>query len=239
MGLAGGLNLYQYGEGNPLSFIDPFGLCPQSPLQRVQDDLSSLFGNSPYDPYATYLSETPYSYQTPPLTAGQSQHYDNALLPAWWQNTAIGDRMTEGVVLDTLMAPGTAMAGGAISKAVSRITGSAAVANPVPSTLARAIPIEGKLPPTLGRAGNADVFVTAASDISGMNASQIATRLTIDPSPTGFYVIEFPTPSTGLATPILRNNPGFIGGGLTSGGAREFVIPNQPIPQGATIRIVR
>jgi hypothetical protein len=29
LGLQGGLNLYQYGEGNPMSFIDPFGLCAQ------------------------------------------------------------------------------------------------------------------------------------------------------------------------------------------------------------------
>jgi hypothetical protein len=27
-------------------------------------------------------------------------------------------------------------------------------------------------------------------------------------------------------SPILRNNPGFVGGGRTAGGAREFVIPN-------------
>lgn len=32
---------------------------------------------------------------------------------------------------------------------------------------------------------------------------------------------------------------GCVGGSLTAGGAREFVIPNQPIPQGATIRIVK
>ena len=29
-----------------------------------------------------------------------------------------------------------------------------------------------------------------------------------------------------LATPVFRNNPGFVGGGYIDGGAREFVIPN-------------
>jgi hypothetical protein len=105
------------------------------------------------------------------------------------------------------------------------------VANPVPSTMARVIP-EGIPATTLGRPGAADVFVTAADDIAGMNASQIANRLGIPQSPTGFRVFEFPTPQSGVASPVFRTDPGFIGGGLTSGGAREFVIPNGPIPRG-------
>ena len=106
------------------------------------------------------------------------------------------------------------------------------VANPLPSTMARVIP-EGIPATTLGRPGAADVFVTAADDIAGMNASQIANRLGIPQSPTGFRVFEFPTPQSGVASPVFRTDPGFIGGGLTSGGAREFVIPNGPIPPGA------
>jgi Novel toxin 10 len=53
-----------------------------------------------------------------------------------------------------------------------------------------------------------------------------------------YQVIEFPTPSSGLASPVNRLDPGFIGGGRTAGGAREFVLPNGPIPPGATIRTV-
>lgn len=110
------------------------------------------------------------------------------------------------------------------------------VANPVPSTLARVIP--GSVnPTTLGRAGASDVFVTAADDIAGMNAAQIQQRLAIQPSST-YQVIEFPTPSSGLASPVNRFDPGFIGGGRTAGGAREFVLPNGPIPPRATIRTV-
>lgn len=111
------------------------------------------------------------------------------------------------------------------------------IPNPVPTTLARVIP-EGIPATTLGRPGTADVFVTAAEDISGMNSAQIAQRLGIPQSSTGFKVIEFPTPQTGLASPVFRTEAGFVVGGRTAGGAREFVIPNQAIPTGATIRTV-
>ena len=110
------------------------------------------------------------------------------------------------------------------------------VANPVPSMMARVIP-EGIPATTLGRPGAADVFVTAADDIAGMNASQIANRLSIPQSSTGFKVFEFPTPQSGVASPVFRTDPGFIGGGRTAGGAREFVIPNGPIPSGSVRRV--
>jgi phage tail protein X len=71
-----------------------------------------------------------------------------------------------------------------------------------------------------------------------MNASQLSTRLTISESPV-FTVFEFPTPSTGVASPVFRTNPGFAGFGRTLGGAREFVIPNGPIPANATMRVVK
>lgn len=112
------------------------------------------------------------------------------------------------------------------------------IVNPVPSTMARVIH-EGVPATTLGRLGASDVFVTAADDIAGMSAAQIAERLTIPQSPTGFRVIEFPTPQSGVASPVFRTDPGFVGGGRTAGGAREFVIPNQPIPPGAVTRSVR
>ena len=62
-------------------------------------------------------------------------------------------------------------------------------------------------------------------------------RLGIPASDT-FTTIQFPTPAQGLASPVFRSNPGFIGGGVTSGGAPEFVIPNGPIPAGATTTIL-
>jgi RHS repeat-associated protein len=121
---------------------------------------------------------------------------------------------------------------------VSTIKGGSGVAsNPVPEIIARVIP-DGIPATTLGRPGVSDVYVTAAEDLAGLNATQIADRLTIPPSPTGFNVIELPTPTTGIASPVFRSDPGFIGGGRTAGGAREFVIENQRIPERARIRKV-
>ncbi|MHB1003976.1 MAG: polymorphic toxin type 10 domain-containing protein, partial [Thermoleophilia bacterium] len=111
------------------------------------------------------------------------------------------------------------------------------ISNPVPTRLARVIP-GNKTRTTLGRPGSDDVFVTAADDIAGMNAEEISKRLTIAKSDT-YTVIEFQTPSRGLASPINRSNPGFVGHGRTAGGAREFVIPNQTVPDDATVRIAR
>ena len=42
-----------------------------------------------------------------------------------------------------------------------------------------------------------------------------------------------------FASPILRSDPGFVGQGFTAGGAREFVLPNGPIPADAATRVVR
>ena len=119
--------------------------------------------------------------------------------------------------------------------------GSNGVANPVPSTLARVVPENPitRSSGTLGRPGADDVFVTAAEDIKGLNASQIAERLTIPNSPTGFRIIEFPTPRSGIASPVNRADPGFIGGGRTAGGAREFVVPNGAIPADSGSRVVK
>lgn len=83
------------------------------------------------------------------------------------------------------------------------------------------------------------MFVTAADDIRGLNAKEIAERLTIPESSTGFRVIEFKTPRSGIASPVNRSDPGFVGGGRTAGGAREFVVPNGQIPAGANTRVIQ
>lgn len=112
------------------------------------------------------------------------------------------------------------------------------ISNPVPSVLARVIP-DGVVASTLGRPGVTDVFVTAADDIAGLTAAQIAERLSIPYSPSGFRVIEFLTPKSGVASPVNRLDPLFVGSGRTAGGAREFVIPNGPVPADAVIRVVK
>lgn len=134
--------------------------------------------------------------------------------------------------------------GGAFARAGSRMDdalragGESLPSNPVPDTMARVVPAGTDLA-TLGAPGSADTFVTAVDDIAGLNASDIAVRLTIPESATGFNVIEFSTPQSGVATPVSRSTPGFVGGGQTAGGAREFVIPNQAIPDDAVIRSVK
>ena len=117
------------------------------------------------------------------------------------------------------------------------VKGSGGIANPIPGKVSRVIPNSVGELSSIGRPGAADVFVTASSDIKGLNASQIAERLTIPESSTGFKVVTFETPQ-GIASPVNRDLPGFLGRGRTAGGAREFVVPNQPIPQNAKISIV-
>ena len=115
--------------------------------------------------------------------------------------------------------------------------GEVIVTNPVPDTLARIYP--GSQPyETLGRPNEADVFVTAYEDIAGLSAAELAEALTIAPAES-FVVVSFPTPASGVSTPIGRSNPGFIGGGTTAGGAREFTIPNGKTPPNAKIEIVK
>ncbi len=111
------------------------------------------------------------------------------------------------------------------------------ITNPIPGKVSRVIPNTAGEITTLGNAGAADVFVTASSDIKGLNAAQIAQKLTIPESSLGFKVITFETPQ-GIASPINRTNPGFVGRGRTAGGAREFVVPNQPIPKNAKTKTI-
>ncbi|MDZ4862253.1 MAG: polymorphic toxin type 10 domain-containing protein [Gemmatimonadota bacterium] len=113
--------------------------------------------------------------------------------------------------------------------------GGSGISNPIPATFARVAP--GGTPlATMGQPGNADVFVTDATAVRGLNASQIPGRLGIPESATGYRVAEFPSSGVrGVASPINRTNPGFVGGGRTNGGAPEYVIPNGPLPGGATI----
>lgn len=120
------------------------------------------------------------------------------------------------------------------TKAVRRLA--KAVDEPLPKEMARVIAGKGRFP-TLGPPSRDDVFVTASEDIAGMNSTQIARRLTINEADE-FTVIRFPTPSTGVAVPINRTDPGFVGRGRTAGDAREYVIPNGPVPANATIEVV-
>ncbi|TQE92839.1 MAG: hypothetical protein FKY71_18960 [Spiribacter salinus] len=107
------------------------------------------------------------------------------------------------------------------------------VNNPVPSRTARVVDAEVlDDAQRLGPPRADDAFVTSADDLAGASSSdEIARRLTLLDSQgqlrSGpFGIIEFDTPSSGIASPIFRNNPGFTGFGQTAGGAPEFVLPN-------------
>jgi hypothetical protein len=89
---------------------------------------------------------------------------------------------------------------------------------------------------TLAPLGNEQAFVTAADDIAGItDSTTLAQRLSLtDASGASlkgpFAVLEFDTPQVGVSSPIFQvasgYYSGFVGNGLTAGGAREFLIPN-------------
>jgi len=153
-----------------------------------------------------------------------------------WENLGSSLLTPEGLA-NSVYSIEMGIAGSALGTASSGTVAAETVANPISGTLARVIP-NGINATTLGAPGAADVFVTNAAELEGLNAQQIAAKLTIPESPTGFQIIQFSTPESGLASPVFRTNPGFIQGGQSAGGASEFVIPNGPIPTGSTITVV-
>jgi RHS repeat-associated protein len=160
-----------------------------------------------------------------------------ALIPALWGEAAT----LAAFGRDSVMArfgqspPQASMAGEGAAPDFSLSQTAGGITNPVPPMLARVIPGEGPFL-TLGL-GGPDVYVTDPAAIEGMSPAEIWRRLKIEQSDT-YSVIQFPTPAQGVASPILRNDPGFVGGGLTGGGAPEFVIPNGQIPPEATTTII-
>jgi hypothetical protein len=113
----------------------------------------------------------------------------------------------------------------------SASTGSAGRWEP-PSRMVRVVEEKFGGTATLGHPSAARVFVAPAEDIAGVTSPRaLAERLTLldvygklRPGP--FSVTEFDTPAEGLAVPVFRTNPGFVQGGFTGGGAREFDVPN-------------
>ena len=113
------------------------------------------------------------------------------------------------------------------------------LANELPRTLARVIPYSpGDELRMLAPIGKIHAFVTAAEDIGGLSGQQIALKLGIDPA-AQYAIIRFPSCIGGVCTPIRYKDPRFLGRGRSSGGAREFWIPNVPIPENATVEIVK
>jgi hypothetical protein len=113
------------------------------------------------------------------------------------------------------------------------------VANPFPRTqrFARAVPenvailIEsGRTDIPLGRPSDADVFITAAEDLARYRTqSSVERRLALPPGQRAIVTFKYDIEAGGIATPIRRDYPEFVGRGRTAGGAREWVIPNRPL----------
>ena len=254
---------YAYCLGNPVRFIDPTGMVTEippgfwasfgkgfshpfvsfwnavtHPVETVTNVVNSIksvtpteagFGvgeqvlRSPMSPLGSTLNQ---------LDVAQAIAYDKA---NGTMTTAevIGNQWGD-IAFDAV----TTAVGAGVGRGTGLYKGQTLVTNSIPQKVARVIP-DGIKTSMLGAPNQSDVFVTAAKDIKGLNAMQIANKLTIPQSSSGFKVIEFRTPMNGLASPINRTNPGFVGKGRTLGGAREFTIPNQQIPKDAIIKIVK
>jgi RHS repeat-associated protein len=252
-------SLYAAFANNPISFSDPFGLdtIPNVILPQITITASRTGGNYDQSAERYGYNGTFAQWQSNYGTRGKS--YEQEL--SNWNEKYAGYHAYFSAQMDRIQRERDALgqlmwfkeaittvggfALGGLSPAltlpqgfsfISPVKSIGLIRNPVPSRLARVIPSNINSN-TLGAPGTDDVFVTALDDIYGLSAKEIARRLTIPYNSVGFKIIDFPTPTNGLASPINRINPGFIGFGRTAGGAREFVIPNQNIPNGSNVKI--
>ena len=236
---------YNYVLNNPLVLIDPTGMepCCEELKQLAKDGyswykgyLGGLGGTAVSTVRGTYRAitrprETARAVVNAVSNPGQTA---NAIADAgklWATEMFSGDPERAGRATGTAVALSTAVVagpkvgrGGAASEGV--------VSNAIPTRLSRVVDADFVDAPTLGPPGAADVFVTATDDIAGIGTSSgIQQRLTLLDN-TGnarsgpFGVISFDVPPSGLASPVFRNNPGFVQGGTTAGGGREFILPN-------------
>jgi hypothetical protein len=114
----------------------------------------------------------------------------------------------------------------------------------LPDRLARVVPTYLVHNTTkLGHPLAEDIFVTSAKEIKNISkSSEMAVKLTLLKE-NGTYitdklsVIEFDKRNIPLASPVFRENLGFIKGGLTKGGVVEFSIPNKRIDELNNVKI--
>jgi len=124
--------------------------------------------------------------------------------------------------------------GGAAIRQLRYADDVAEIANLLPRTkrYSRAVPewvaeliLQGKRDILLAPPGESDVFITAAEDLARYRTQRsVEKRLTLTQGKRAIVTFIYEGP---IASPVFRNNPGFIQGGRTLGGAREWVIPNK------------
>ncbi len=127
------------------------------------------------------------------------------------------------------------------------------VTNPIPANrrFARVVPVEIVYALQRGQSRllgrpyqRGSVFVTAADDIMDViDAHGLARRLALVDEIGNllqgpFGIVLFTLRSLrGLASPVFRTYPGFVGFGHTAGRAREFVTPNRRIRMSRNINL--
>jgi hypothetical protein len=132
---------------------------------------------------------------------------------------------------------------GAVTSGLAGLASVARAAQAIPRRMARVIPAEFAGGARLAGPRATEAWVTGAEDLAGIASSEgLAQRLTLVDQAGNLIsgppaVIEFDVVTEGLASPVLRDTPGFVVQGFTRGGAREFIIPNLEINQLRNIAI--
>jgi RHS repeat-associated protein len=232
------LNRYSYVLNSPLKYADPTGHC-WDPLTGSADKCLAAWQRT-IDAYEAgerrpgVLALHASGITDRLVATSEKINRLNQDADLVFSNAPVEERLMPSIRLG-LWATGTAAAvvgTGQLAKAAEGAIGNRGVTNPIPSRLARVAPARYAESPTLAAPEAQDAFVTAADDIAGIKTSRgLAERLTLVDEANNliegpFAVFEFDAPTSGIASPTFRSNPGFVGRDLTAGGAREFVIPN-------------
>ncbi len=239
------LNRYAYVTNNPLRYTDPSGHW----LETAWD-----IANIAWDIYEVYRDPgNPWNWVALAMDVGA------AVLPAVPAGVGLvvqGGKAAKAAVEVASHADEVMDAARALSRAdeaadIARTATNLAehaievtaveITNPLPRTqrFARALPervardIEAGLRDVyLAKPEDPDVFITAAEDLARYRTqASVERRLGLPPGQRAVVTFKYDVEAGGIACPICRSYPEFIGRGRTIGGAREWVIPNRPLSE--------